>query len=124
DDNLLFVRERLLRSEAGYLPEGEVLAALLDLYRQVWSGKPVAADDTNPLIDLLRLSGVVEVRSETADERRRTRTAGGAKPARGRDDPSGGGRHLRKSIWLHLRSSAFIGGFTPRSASLDRKSVV
>src|SRR5207249_3441047 len=35
DDNLLFVRERLLRSEAD-------VAGLLELYRQVRSGKQVA----------------------------------------------------------------------------------
>jgi WD40 repeat protein len=54
DDNLLFVRERLLRNEVD-------LAGLLDLYRGVRAGKRVAADDTNPLIDLLRLAGVVSL---------------------------------------------------------------
>jgi WD40 repeat protein len=82
EDNLLFVRERLLRSEAD-------LASLLDLYRRVQTGRGsrvlaaiaatgptprttggvgtlgrapgVAADDTNPLIDLLRLSGLVRL---------------------------------------------------------------
>jgi WD40 repeat protein len=54
DDNLLFVRERLLRSEADR-------ASLLDLYAQVWGGKQVGVDDTNPLIDLLRLSGIARV---------------------------------------------------------------
>src|SRR5207302_3740580 len=51
DDNLIFVRERLLKSEADR-------AALLDLYRQVWSGKRVQDDETNPLCALLKLSGV------------------------------------------------------------------
>src|SRR5262249_4233778 len=54
DDNLSFVRDRLLRSEAD-------LASLLDLYGQVRRGKPVRPDDTNPLIDLLRLSGVARL---------------------------------------------------------------
>jgi predicted ATPase len=54
DDNLLFVRERLLRSEAD-------VTSLLDLYGQARAGKRVAVDDTNPLIDLLRLSGVVRL---------------------------------------------------------------
>jgi WD40 repeat protein len=54
DDNLLFVRERLLRSEAD-------LASLLDLYGKVRVGKRVAPDDTNPLVDLLRLSGVARL---------------------------------------------------------------
>jgi WD40 repeat protein len=54
DDNLLFVRERLLRSEADR-------ASLLDLYAQVWRGRPVAPDDTNQLISLLRLAGIARV---------------------------------------------------------------
>jgi WD40 repeat protein len=52
DDNLLFVRERLLHSEAD-------LASLLDLYGRVRRGKPIRDDDTNPLVSLLRLSGIV-----------------------------------------------------------------
>jgi hypothetical protein len=54
DDNLLFVRERLLRSEAD-------LAALLDLYGQVRKGKRVPDQESNQLIGVLRLSGVVRV---------------------------------------------------------------
>ncbi len=63
DDNLLFVRERLLRSEAD-------LAGLLDLYANVWR-KPVPDDETNPLIGVLRLSGVV--RADTGRLRVRNR---------------------------------------------------
>jgi hypothetical protein len=51
DDNLAFVRNRLLRSELD-------LAALLDLYQQVRAGRKVVDDETNPLATLLRLSGV------------------------------------------------------------------
>jgi WD40 repeat protein len=78
DDNLLFVRERLLRSDAD-------LASLLDLYARVhrcttgddlpllravrspgllevyWRGRygpPVRDDATNPLVEILRLSGM------------------------------------------------------------------
>src|SRR5207249_895413 len=54
DDNLSFVRDRLLRS-------GADLASLLDLYGKVRASQPVRPDDTNPLIDLLRLSGVTRV---------------------------------------------------------------
>ena len=52
DDNLLFVRERLLRSEVD-------LAALLTLYAGVLAGKHLPDDVTNPLITTLRLSGIV-----------------------------------------------------------------
>jgi hypothetical protein len=51
DDNLLFVRERMLRSEVD-------LAGLLSLYAQVRRGNRVRDDVTNPLIGILRLSGV------------------------------------------------------------------
>ncbi len=56
DDNLAFVRNRLLRSEAD-------LPALLDLYRQMRAGKPVQDDETNPLCAVLKLSGVAKVES-------------------------------------------------------------
>jgi WD40 repeat protein len=54
DDNLIFVRERLLRSDAD-------LAGLLELYGRILRGKPVAYDETDPLCSLLRLSGIVRV---------------------------------------------------------------
>src|SRR5207247_3815104 len=53
DDNLAFVRNRLLRSEAD-------LASLLDLYQKVRSGKRVSDDETNPLCGILKLSGVAK----------------------------------------------------------------
>jgi WD40 repeat protein len=54
DDNLLFVRERLLRSEVD-------TAGLLELYRRVRRGQKVQNDHTNQLVSLLRLSGIVRV---------------------------------------------------------------
>jgi WD40 repeat protein len=51
DDNLIFVRERILRS-------GADLPALLNLYSKVRRGKSVPDDDSNPLVSILRLSGV------------------------------------------------------------------
>ncbi|MDH7570734.1 MAG: hypothetical protein QHJ73_14230, partial [Armatimonadota bacterium] len=51
DDNLVFVRERLLRSEVDTV-------SLLELYAQVWRKKHIHDDDTNPLKSVLRLSGV------------------------------------------------------------------
>lgn len=51
DDNLLFVRERLLRTES--------LANLLDLYRRVWHGESIRDDGNDELINGLRLSGIV-----------------------------------------------------------------
>jgi hypothetical protein len=54
DDNLLFVRERLLRSDRDR-------AGLLDLYERVRRGRRVPDDETSPLVAALRLSGVVRV---------------------------------------------------------------
>jgi len=51
DDNLLFVRERLLRSETD-------TSDLLDLYSQVRRRKRVRDDESNPLPGVLRLSGI------------------------------------------------------------------
>src|SRR5262249_35268922 len=54
DDNLLFVRQWLLNSD-------EDQASLLDLYGKVRSGQPVSPDDRNPLLDILRLSGITRL---------------------------------------------------------------
>lgn len=54
DDNLLFVRERLLRSEVDR-------AGLLSLYDRVRNRKRVRDAEADPLISLLRLSGIVRV---------------------------------------------------------------
>lgn len=54
DDNLTFVRNRLLHSEAD-------LPSLLDLYRRVRAGRRVPDDDTNPLASVLKLSGAARV---------------------------------------------------------------
>jgi tetratricopeptide (TPR) repeat protein len=54
DDNLHFVRDRLLRSE-------QDRAALLDAYAKVCRGEKLADDHLNPVLNELRLSGVVRV---------------------------------------------------------------
>src|ERR1700752_1771876 len=51
DDNLIFVRERLLRS-------GEDVAALLNLYSRIRRSRKVADDDSQPLVSIMRLSGI------------------------------------------------------------------
>jgi WD40 repeat protein len=57
DDNLLFVGDRLLRSE------GDV-ASLLSLYARARNPRQKVADDeTNPLVSVLRLSGIVRERN-------------------------------------------------------------
>ena len=52
--NLTLVRDRLLRADCDQF-------ALLSLYRAVRRGKRVADDETNPLCDVLKLSGIVTV---------------------------------------------------------------
>lgn len=54
DDNLLFVRERMLRSESD-------VSGLLTLYDKIHAGKTVRDEETNPLIATLRLSGITRV---------------------------------------------------------------
>jgi WD40 repeat protein len=54
DDNLIFVRERLLRKAAD-------LAGLLLLYRKVREARPIPIDETDPLTGTLRLSGIARV---------------------------------------------------------------
>src|SRR5207247_545453 len=62
DDNLIFVRERILRSEAD-------LRALLDVYLNVRNGKRVADEETNPLVSIMRLSGIVRSEQGRLQER-------------------------------------------------------
>lgn len=52
DNNLSFVRDRMLKS-------GADIAGLLELYRQVHSGQSVKHDEANSLMSVLRLSGAV-----------------------------------------------------------------
>jgi hypothetical protein len=58
DDNLLFVRERLLRTERD-------LAALLDIYDAILQGEPISDDAQDPMISQLHLAGLVRA----ADQR-------------------------------------------------------
>jgi hypothetical protein len=64
DDNLLFVRERMLRSELD-------TTALLTLYDKIHRGRKIWDDDTNPLIAVLRLTGIT--RSENGRLKLRNR---------------------------------------------------
>jgi WD40 repeat protein len=52
DDNLIFVRDRMLRSEVD-------LTGLLDLYLKSWRRQPIFVDESSPLVTVLRLSGIV-----------------------------------------------------------------
>ena len=53
DDNLLFVRDRLLRSETD-------VPSLLELYLKVLKREAVADDETSQRVSVLRLSGIVK----------------------------------------------------------------
>jgi len=64
DDNLQFVRERMLRSEVD-------TASLLTLYAKIWSGKRVRDDETDPLIAVLRLSGITRSHAGILEVRNR-----------------------------------------------------
>lgn len=64
DDNLLFVRERILRSETD-------LAGLLYAYRTVLRGRRMIDDESSPLVSILRLSGIVRAESGNLKVRNR-----------------------------------------------------
>lgn len=53
DHNLKFVNDKI--------HEAADLAGLLDLYRRVRRDKPVVDDQTNPLINIMRLSGITRI---------------------------------------------------------------
>ncbi len=53
DDNLLYVRERILRTRKD-------LGEVLDLYRRIRSGEEVPDDEQSPLLDELHLAGIVK----------------------------------------------------------------
>lgn len=54
DDNLLYVRDRIVRSEVD-------LSSLLETYSRIHEGQQVQHDETNPLPDVLLLSGISRV---------------------------------------------------------------
>ena len=56
DDNLMFVRERILKSETE-------LASLLNFYGKVHRDKQVRDDEKNPLVASLNLSGITKVKN-------------------------------------------------------------
>jgi hypothetical protein len=64
DDNLLFVRERMLRSEVDS-------PGLLTIYERILDGRRVLDDETNPMLSVLRLSGITRVDNGTLKVRNR-----------------------------------------------------
>lgn len=59
DDNLLFVRERVLRGDADS-------AAVLELYQRVWAGGRVPVDEASAAQETLRLAGLVDTSEKAA----------------------------------------------------------
>ncbi len=53
DDNLQFVRNQMLRRDTDH-------AALLTMYGDILRGKSVVPDETNSLVNILRLAGIVD----------------------------------------------------------------
>jgi len=64
DDNLVFVRERMLNVDGDR-------AALLYLYARILRGKPVKNDETDPLVSLLKLSGIARPQNGSLQSRNR-----------------------------------------------------
>jgi hypothetical protein len=57
DDNLLFVRDRLLRSEVE-------VPTLLGVYEDVWKRRYVSDDEIDPAVSALKLTGIVRSRGK------------------------------------------------------------
>ena len=64
DDNLVFVRERMLRSDVE-------LTGLLELYLKAWKRETVNVDEAGPIVSVLRLSGIVRAEGGRLSERNR-----------------------------------------------------
>jgi hypothetical protein len=64
DDNLVFVRERMLRSEVD-------TPSLLTVYAKVRRGAKIADDPSDPLVTVLRLSGITRVEHGRLEVRNR-----------------------------------------------------
>lgn len=64
DDNLVFVRDRILRSDVD-------LTDLLELYLKSWKGEDVNVDEASPIVSVLRLSGIVRAEGGRLSERNR-----------------------------------------------------
>jgi len=64
DDNLVFVRERMLRSEVD-------TPSLLTVYAKVRRGAKIADDPSDPLVTVLRLSGITRVENGRLEVRNR-----------------------------------------------------
>ena len=54
DDNLIFVRDRILKSNVNR-------ADLLHLYTKIYNGDSIKTDRTNPLLNVLHLSGIISL---------------------------------------------------------------
>src|SRR5262249_43639378 len=64
EDNLHFVRDSLLHSKNDR-------STLLDLYAKVRKGKRVTDDNTNPVVNILRLSGITRTEDDYLKVRNR-----------------------------------------------------
>jgi WD40 repeat protein len=123
DDNLVFVRQRLLSGNVD-------AAALLDLYRKVVSGKRIPDDAADPLVSELKLSGVV--RAERGYLRLRNRIYERVFDARwiAANMPDAEVRRQRQAARrAMLRTSAVaaavlsvVGGLSLNNAQLARKA--
>lgn len=64
DDNLLYVRDRLLRTNKD-------LGGVFDIYERALRDEPVPVEENNPLLDELKLAGIVDCESGRVQVRNR-----------------------------------------------------
>jgi AAA domain-containing protein len=103
DDNLLFVRDCLLRNET-------VKADLLTLYGKVRKGKRVADDRSKELVDTLHLSGIVRMEDNYLKVRNRIYERVFDQAWIERSMPNAELRRIRAVYWRGFCHAAFISG--------------
>lgn len=104
DDNLLFVRERLLRSEVD-------LAEVLNQYSRIRNPSrllPVQDDESNPILSLLRLSGITRLEHGQPEVRNRIYNHVFDQEWIKNNMPDGEIRRQKKAFWRGVRKTVMI----------------
>jgi WD40 repeat protein len=101
DDNLIFVRERILRSDVDR-------ASLLHLYEQVLTGRQVGDDETNSLVNVLRLSGITRPNNGRLEVRNRIYARVFDRTWVGANMPDAELRRQRRAFWRGVAQATGI----------------
>jgi WD40 repeat protein len=111
DDNLIFVREKLLRS-------GADVAALLNLYSRVRRKKKVSDDDSQGLASILRLSGITRAENGKLHVRNRIYERVFNREWIKVNLPGAEIRRQRQAFWRGVMLTAVVAGILASIATL------